>query len=136
MRTITKIILHCTATPEGRPVTVKEVDAWHRERGFQKIGYHYLIGLNGEQWKGRNVEEIGAHCEGQNANSIGVCYAGGLAGDGKTAKDTRNEAQKTALLSLIKELKQKYPQATIHGHREFANKACPCFDAKAEYRNN
>ena len=134
MRTITKIIIHCTATPEGRPVTTKEVAAWHRERGFAEIGYHYLIGLNGERWKGRDTEKIGAHCEGQNANSIGICYVGGLAKDGKTAKDTRTDAQKAALLSLIKELKQKYPAATIHGHREFANKACPCFDAKAEYR--
>jgi len=135
MRTITKIIIHCTATPEGRPVTVKEVDTWHRQRGFQKIGYHFLIGLNGEIGKGREIEEIGAHCEGQNANSIGICYVGGLAKDGKTPKDTRTEAQKTSLLSLIKELKQKYPQATVHGHCEFANKACPCFDAKAEYGN-
>jgi N-acetylmuramoyl-L-alanine amidase len=134
MRTINKIIIHCTATPEGRPVTVKEVDAWHRARGFNGIGYHYLIGLNGETWTGRSIELVGAHCEGQNANSIGICYAGGLAKDGKTAKDTRTAAQKAALLKLIKEFKSKYPAATVHGHREFANKACPCFDAKNEYK--
>ena len=136
MRTITKIIIHCTATPEGRPVTTKEVDTWHRQRGFSKIGYHFLIGLNGERWEGRKIEEIGAHCEGHNTGSIGICYVGGLAKDGKTAKDTRTEIQKAALLSLVKELKQKYPQATIHGHREFAKKDCPSFDAKAEYRNS
>jgi N-acetylmuramoyl-L-alanine amidase len=76
----------------------------------------------------------GAHCEGQNANSIGICYAGGLAADGKTPKDTRTVAQKAALLKLIRDLKLKYPGATVHGHREFANKACPCFDAKSEYK--
>jgi N-acetylmuramoyl-L-alanine amidase len=135
MRTIDKIIIHCTATPEGRPVTVKEVDTWHRARGFAGIGYHYLIGLNGEIWRGRNVELAGAHCEGQNAHSIGVCYAGGLAADGKTAMDTRTPAQKAALITLVGELKKTYPGAAVHGHREFANKACPCFDAKNEYKD-
>ena len=128
MRTIKEIIVHCTATPEGRTVTVKDVDAWHRQRGFSGIGYHYLIGLDGEVWKGRNIEVAGAHCEGHNANSIGVCYVGGLEKDGKTPKDTRTAAQKTALVSLIADLRRQYPGATVHGHREFAAKACPCFD--------
>jgi N-acetylmuramoyl-L-alanine amidase len=138
-RTIKEIIVHCTATPEGRPVTVKEVDKWHRERGFACIGYHYLIGLNGEICQGRNVESVGAHCEGHNANSIGVCYVGGLSlpnpskGGAMDAKDTRTAAQKETLAGLIRDLKRQYPGATVHGHREFANKDCPCFDAKAEY---
>ena len=132
MRTINKIIIHCTATPEGRTTTVADVTAWHKQRGFSTIGYHYLIGLNGEVWKGRDIAQAGAHCEGQNSNSIGVCYVGGLTTDGKTAKDTRTQAQKSALKTLISELKQKYPAATIHGHNEFANKACPSFDVKKE----
>jgi hypothetical protein len=57
-----------------------------------------------------------------------VCYVGGLAKDGKTAKDTRTDAQKAALVKLITELRRQFPNATLHGHREFANKACPCFD--------
>jgi N-acetylmuramoyl-L-alanine amidase len=134
MRKINEIIVHCTATPEGRNVTVAEVDKWHRARGFNGIGYHYLIGLDGTVLKGRVIEAIGAHCLNHNANSIGVCYVGGLALDGKTAKDTRTTAQRNALKSLLKDLKAKYPGA-IHGHREFANKACPCFDAKEEYKN-
>ena len=132
MRKIDKIIIHCTATKEGRPVTVAEVTVWHKDRGFVTIGYHYLIGIDGEVWTGRPVEQVGAHCTGQNANSIGVCYAGGLDADGK-AKDTRTAAQKESLVTLVKELKETYPAATIHGHREFANKACPCFDVKAEF---
>jgi N-acetylmuramoyl-L-alanine amidase len=135
MRTIDKIIIHCTATPEGRPVTVREVDAWHRARGFAGIGYHYLIGLNGEVWPGRNIALPGAHCEGQNAHSIGVCYVGGLAKDGKTPKDTRTPAQKAAIVKLIRVFKSRYPEATVHGHREFASKACPSFDAKNEYKD-
>jgi N-acetylmuramoyl-L-alanine amidase len=135
MRKITKLIVHCTATPEGRPTSVAQVDAWHRARGFAGIGYHYLIGLNGERWTGRPIERPGAHAAGHNENSIGVCYVGGLAPDGKTPRDTRTEAQRRALLDLLRELKQRFPAATIHGHREFAAKACPCFDARKEYEN-
>ncbi|MEL3904441.1 MAG: N-acetylmuramoyl-L-alanine amidase [Treponemataceae bacterium] len=134
MRTIDKIIIHCTATPSGRVVTVKDVDAWHRQRGFQGIGYHFLIGLNGEIWKGRPIGNIGAHTLGQNSRSIGVCYVGGLDLNGK-ARDTRTPAQKDSLLKLLKSLKSQFPRATIHGHREFAAKDCPCFDAKNEYKN-
>lgn len=130
MRKIDLIIIHCTATPEGRPVTVADVTAWHKQKGFKTIGYHYLIGLNGEIWKGRDENEIGAHCEGHNATSIGVCYVGGLAKDGVTAKDTRTKKQSDALVKLTKELKAKYTSAVIHGHNEFAAKACPSFDVQ------
>jgi len=134
MRVITKIIVHCTASREGKRVSVADVTELHKKRGFETIGYHYLIGLNGEIWQGRPEDKVGAHTEGHNTNSIGVCYVGGLDANLKP-KDTRTPAQKEALLKLIKELKQRYPAATIHGHREFANKACPCFDAKTEYKN-
>ena len=135
MRAINKIIVHCSATPEGRVVTVEDIDKWHKQRGFNKIGYHYVIYLDGTIHFGRKEEEIGAHCLGYNTNSIGVCYIGGLAKDGKTPKDTRTGAQKEALLTILKKLKARYPKASIHGHREFATKDCPCFDAKTEYKN-
>ena len=132
MRKIDKIIIHCAATPEGKPFTVADIDRWHRQRGFRCIGYHYVIYLDGSIHKGRPVEQIGAHCTGQNARSIGICYIGGCTKDGKTPKDTRTEAQKTALISLITQLKSEYPKATIHGHNEFANKACPSFDVQKD----
>lgn len=132
MRKITKLIIHCSATPEGRDYTVADIDRWHRARGFKGIGYHYVIYRDGSVHPGRAVEVIGAHCTGQNANSIGICYIGGLAADGKTAKDTRTPAQKEALHNLVAELKARYPGVTVHGHREFANKACPCFDVKTQ----
>lgn len=132
MRKITKLIIHCSATPEGRDYTVADIDRWHRARGFKGIGYHYVIYRDGSVHPGRAVEVIGAHCTGQNANSIGICYIGGLTADGKTAKDTRTPAQKEALRNLVAELKAKYPGVTVHGHREFANKACPCFDVKTQ----
>lgn len=133
-RTITEIIVHCTATEEGKNYTVDDVRKWHIKRGFGDIGYNYLIYLDGSIHAGRNVDRSGAHTIGHNAKSIGVCYVGGLDKNHK-AKDTRTDEQKRALLLLLKELKKLYPNATIHGHREFANKACPCFDAKTEYKS-
>ena len=135
MRKIDKILVHCAATPEGKDFTVEDIDKWHKARGFKKIGYHFVIYNDGSVHEGRNIEEIGAHCTNHNSRSIGICYIGGVAKDGKTPKDTRTEPQKIALLRLLKELKVKYPKAEIYGHRDFANKACPSFDAKNEYKN-
>ena len=135
-RNIKEIIVHCTATPEGRVETVQSIRNMHKAKGWSDIGYHYLIGLNGERWEGRNVNLIGAHCEGHNSNSIGVCYVGGV--DKKMqAKDTRTEKQKNAIVALLKDLRKLYPKAKIYGHRDFdkKGKACPSFDATKEYKN-
>lgn len=129
MRTIDKIIIHCSDTPEGRAVTVDEIRRWHKERGFSDIGYHYVIMLDGSVCDGRALEQAGAHCKGQNAHSIGICYVGGCDLN-RRPKDTRTDAQKTAMAGLIRELKRRFPTATIHGHNEFANKACPSFDVQ------
>lgn len=135
MRKINEIIVHCAATPEGKNFKAADIDRWHRERKMKCIGYHYVVDLDGTVEPGRPESEIGAHCLGHNKNSIGVCYVGGLAADGKTPKDTRTAAQKEALLALLKKLRAKYPNASIHGHRDFAAKACPSFDATTEYKN-
>lgn len=132
MRKISKIILHCSATKEGKNFTVADIDAWHKQRGFNKIGYHFVIYLNGSVHKGRDISVIGAHTTGQNANSIGICYIGGLDTNGK-AKDTRTPAQKSALITLVADLKTQFPNATVHGHYEFAAKDCPCFNVKKEF---
>lgn len=132
MRNINKLIIHCSATPEGRNVTVEDITAWHKQRGFQTIGYHYIIYLDGSVHIGRNESEIGAHTLGQNANSIGICYIGGTDADFKP-KDTRTPEQKETLIKLVDKLKLKYPDATVHGHNEFANKACPSFDVRKEF---
>jgi N-acetylmuramoyl-L-alanine amidase len=129
---VDKIIVHCAATPEGRDVTAAEIKRWHMERGFRTIGYHYVIRLDGRVEKGRPEDEIGAHCLGENAHSIGICYVGGIDRDTLKPKDTRTEQQKIALRQLVEELKRRYPGATVHGHNEFANKACPCFNVKTE----
>lgn len=133
-RNITEIIVHCTATPEGRNTTVEEITQWHKQRHFATIGYHYVVYLDGTIHEGRDVDIAGAHCLNHNTNSIGVCYVGGMDKNNKKAKDTRTELQKNALLNLLIDLKALYPKATIHGHRDFANKDCPSFNATLEYK--
>ena len=133
MRKITEIIVHCTATKEGKNYTVNQIRRWHLQRGFSDIGYHFVIYLNGTIVKGRPIEQVGAHCKMHNWSSIGVCYVGGLDSTGLIAKDTRTEAQKRSLTALLSLLHTKYPQASLHGHREFANKSCPCFDVHKDY---
>lgn len=132
MRKVNKIIIHCSATPEGRHVTVAEIDKWHRERGFSQIGYHYVIYLDGTIHKGRPESLAGAHTVGHNQNSIGVCYVGGVDKQWN-AKDTRTQAQKIVLRELVKDLQNRHPGITVHGHNEFAAKACPSFDVRKEF---
>lgn len=136
MRQIKYIIIHCSATKAGQDFCAKDIKKWHLERGFSDIGYHKIIDLNGTVEPGRSEEIPGAHCKGYNANSIGICYIGGLDENGNPC-DTRTEAQKKSLLKLIKSYKPRFPNAKVVGHRDMPNvhKACPCFDAKKEYEN-
>lgn len=146
-RKINFIVVHCTATKEGQPVTVADIDRWHRQRGWTGIGYHYVVYLDGTVHNGRPVELKGAHVgDPHNADSIGVVYVGGLDANGKP-KDTRTFPQKAALQSLLEDLHRQYPEASIIGHRDFSPdrnhngviesnewlKACPCFDVASEY---
>ncbi len=133
MRTISELIIHCSATPEGKNFTVADIRQWHLARGFRDIGYHYVIYRDGTLHTGRPVAQVGAHCTGHNRHSIGICYIGGCAKDGKTPKDTRTKEQKATLKQLLTALHRRFPRATLHGHREFANKACPSFDCHKDY---
>ena len=137
MRKVNKIIIHCTATPEGRDVTLKEVKRWHtEERGWSDIGYHFMILLDGTVEEGRPIERTGAHTKGHNWDSIGIAYVGGMSSDGEQSvpKDTRTEEQKDSLVDLLCQLKDTYG-GIVYGHNNFSNKACPSFDAKTEYEN-
>lgn len=113
-------------------MTVKDIDRWHRDRGFSGIGYHHVIYLDGSIHRGRPEENAGAHTVGQNATSIGVCYIGGV-DEKMKPKDTRTSAQRDALKKIVSDLQQRFPGATVHGHNEFAAKACPSFDVKKEF---
>jgi N-acetylmuramoyl-L-alanine amidase len=138
-RTITEIIVHCTATAEGKDYTVDDIRKWHtakppQGRGWSDIGYHYVIDRKGHILPGRDVDIIGAHCEGHNAHSIGVVYIGGVSALNGKPKDTRTLAQKAGLIRCLTELRILYPSSKIYGHCDFTkSKPCPCFDAKTEY---
>ncbi|MDO4801723.1 MAG: N-acetylmuramoyl-L-alanine amidase [Prevotellaceae bacterium] len=139
-RKITRLIVHCTATPEGKHFTVDNVRKWHKQQGWSDIGYHYLIYLDGTIAEGRDINLVGAHTTGYNTGSIGICYVGGLAATvpddsslGKS-KDTRTDAQKKSLRALLAQLKAMYGNPTIYGHRNFAKKDCPSFNAYEEYK--
>jgi N-acetylmuramoyl-L-alanine amidase len=136
MRNIDKLIIHCSATREcDDSVNASVIDRWHKARGWKGCGYHFIVLIDGIIETGRMIDEVGAHVKGMNKSSIGICYIGGLEKDGKTPKDTRTPQQKESLLLLIKTLNKIYPEATLHGHNEFSNKACPSFDVQSQYKN-
>ena len=132
-RTITLIIVHCSATPAGKDYSAEDIDRWHRQRGWSGIGYHYVVRLDGNIEKGRPEEKIGAHCQGHNRHSLGICYIGGLSADGSRPQDTRTPEQRASLHALLKSLHDSYPRALIVGHNIFSPKSCPCFDPVTEY---
>ena len=136
MRSITLIIIHCSAVRPDQQSSVAQIDSWHRERGFKLgIGYHYVVRRDGQVEPGRPEFLVGAHCLNHNSHSIGVCYEGGLNIRGQPA-DTRTEAQKQAMRQLLEELHRRYPRALIVGHRDLTHdRDCPCFDAVREYRD-
>ena len=133
VRKIDKIIIHCSATPEGRDVKMETIKSWHvKGNGWSDIGYHFVIELDGTLKEGRPLHRSGAHTKGHNAESIGICYVGGIDKD-KNAKDTRTAAQKDTLNKIVAGLLDDYPEASVHGHNEFAAKACPSFDVQKEF---
>ncbi len=134
-RVITLLACHCSATPEGKDYTTADIKKWHLAQGWSDIGYHYVIYRDGTIHLGRDVDKIGSHIAGHNSNSIGICYIGGLDSTGKKSKDTRTPEQKKSFILLLTELKKLYPTAIIRGHRDYAKKDCPCFDAAKEYSN-
>ncbi|ADY34697.1 N-acetylmuramoyl-L-alanine amidase family 2 [Phocaeicola salanitronis DSM 18170] len=135
MRTITLIIVHCSANRAGSALRMADIDSYHRSLGWIGCGYHYVIPTDGTIEPGRPEEMVGAHCKNHNRHSIGVCYIGGLSKDGKPA-DTRTDAQRIALRNLLEQLHRRYPDALIVGHRDLdPQKECPCFDVANEYHD-
>lgn len=133
MRHISFIIIHCSAVRPFQTSSAAQIDQWHKQRGWKGIGYHYVVRRDGSIERGRPEAQTGAHCQGHNAHSIGVCYEGGLDMQGKPS-DTRTTEQRKAMLRLLTDLKQRYPKAIIVGHNMFSTKACPCFLPEEEYK--
>lgn len=139
-RTIKFVVIHCSDSPNARNFTVKDVDQWHRERGFHRtpewvakfnpdllaIGYHFFIDRTGAVFTGRHIDEVGAHVEGENHDSVGICLCG---------KDIFTDSQTEALRRQVVSLLQVYPAAEVCGHYEFPSakkqgKTCPNFNAR------
>ena len=136
MREINRIILHCSATPEGRDIDAATIKDWHvNGNGWSDIGYHYVIKLDGDIETGRQLDKVGAHCKGHNKDSIGICYIGGMDAD-MNPKDTMNEAQEASMKELIYSLRMVWDKPlTLHGHNEYASKACPSFKVSEKFPN-
>jgi len=136
VRTITLIVIHCSAVRPGQQSSAKKINDWHHDRGFQNgIGYHYVVRRDGTIELGRPLEMIGAHVVGHNRHSIGICYEGGLDENG-VKTDTRTPEQKVTLRKLLEELHRKFPKALIVGHRDLnPGKKCPCYEVISEYRD-
>lgn len=136
MRKIDTIFIHCSATVEGKDFTVEQIRDMHLKNNWNDIGYHFVIYRDGTIHPGRPIFYPGAHVVNHNAHSIGICYIGGLEKDTLKAKDTRTPQQQRALLSLVKQLLAIFGPLNIYGHKQFANKACPCFDVPAWVKEN
>ena len=153
MRTITFIVVHCSAVRPYQTSSADDIDKWHKERGFAMIGYNYVIDLDGTVEVGRPLNRDGAHCNtaglsgvAYNKHSIGICYVGGLDASGNPA-DTRTPEQKLSLANLVYKLMGEYPIVEVIGHRDtspdldgdgFVNryewiKECPCFSVRDEF---
>ena len=135
-REVRLLVIHCSATRYDRDFPVEALRSSHKARGFADIGYHFYITRDGELHRCRPVNQIGAHAAGWNDKSIGICYEGGLDEQGRPA-DTRTYAQRCTLMDLLRQLRRDYPKARILGHYQlspYIRKACPCFDAREEYR--
>jgi N-acetyl-anhydromuramyl-L-alanine amidase AmpD len=135
MRSITMIVIHCSDVPPGVRSSAKDIDGWHKDKGWKGIGYHFVVRRDGTVETGRRLEEIGAHCVGHNKYSIGICYEGGRDAAGRHV-DTRTPAQVAALRELVERMHAYFPKAVILGHRDLnPTKDCPCFDAVKEYQD-
>jgi len=141
MRKINRIVIHCSATPPGWYAgkslndQITEIRRWHTdERGWRDIGYHVLVGRDGDVGYGRPIAQSGAHVRGHNADTIGVCLIGGHgASENDLFPEHFTPEQNTALRDVIARLQEQYGPLSVHGHNEFAAKGCPGFKVSDWY---
>ncbi len=133
-RPIDKIVVHCSATPATRDIGSDEIRTWHLSRGWNDIGYHYVIRRDGTVEPGRPEVKVGAHARGLNHTSIAICLIGGQSVKG-VPQYNFTQAQMRMLIGCVKDLQARYPRAKVHGHNEFSEKACPTFDVRVWARD-
>lgn len=123
------LTIHCAATPEGRDVRAATINEWDKAK-FGQISYHWVVELDGKMVKGLADSVRGAHVGKNNSHNIGICYVGGMDKDMHLPKDTRTDAQKKTLETLVRTYIARYPGLIVRGHRDWpgVNKACPSFD--------
>ena len=121
MTSFNYITIHCSASPQGRGDDAETIHSWHMKRGWDGIGYHYVVLEDGEIQRGRPHYWKGAHVGGHNYRNLGIC----LIGD-----DVFTDEQYGALAFLLRELLDRYPDVQILGHRDWPDtgKTCPNFD--------
>jgi hypothetical protein len=126
------IAVHCAATKASQDIGATEIDRWHRAKGWIMIGYHFVIKRDGTVEKGRALDMPGAHVNGFNSVSLGICLVGGLDAAGKS-ENNFTKAQLAALTKLLATLARQFPAASVQGHRDFpgVKKDCPCFDVRS-----
>ena len=142
------LVIHCTATPEGREVSSADIRRWHtspppKGRGWKRVGYTDMIHLDGttERLVSNNEDawvdpgEVTNGAKGYNSVSRHLVYVGGLASDAKTPKDTRTAAQLETMASYVKSFHERFPDVRIIGHNEVAAKDCPSFDVQQWLRS-
>jgi N-acetylmuramoyl-L-alanine amidase len=132
VRKINYLVVHCSASQATSNLSAKDIEKDHKERGFLSIGYHYVIKRDGTLETGRPIHKPGAHVEGHNHDSIGICLVGGVKKDGVTPENNFTAAQFATLRDILETLQEAFPEAEVLGHRDFkgVRKACPCFDVR------
>lgn len=134
MRHIDTIVIHCSATPPSMDVGVEEIEEWHINRGWSEVGYHFVIRRDGTIEDGRDLDKVGAHAKGFNANSIGICYVGGVDSE-LEPEDNKTQAQSDSLFDLVGALQVVFGRCNVLGHCDLprVTKACPSFNVKEWY---
>ena len=127
------IVVHCSYTPENMDIGAKDIDRWHREKGWMMIGYHKVIRRDGTIEDGRPLDKRGAHVKGLNSQSIGVVMIGGMNRSKSGPAINYNDEQWKTLRTLLDDLTEKFPKAKVKGHFNFSPKTCPNFDAEFWY---
>lgn len=141
MRIVDEIIIHCSYTPSSMDIGVEEIRKWHTDpkpkgNGWSDIGYHFVITRSGDIQVGRPLERTGAHTKGHNKGTIGICWVGGMNEAKDAAEDNRTDIQKELMLALIDTLIERFPTIKkISGHRDYANRDCPCYNAREEHKH-